>query len=316
MGPAPKKSVMLIEVYMAVVSRNSEMSRNLVNILKSYYNMMKPTVGLLVVVTTVPTMFMASRSIPSVITILATLVGTFFATSSAGVFNHLVDSDIDGDMERTQKRPLPSGSVNKSVAISLAVLLGCLSFLLLYRYTTPLAAYTALAANFFYVVIYTIILKRNTVQNIVIGGAAGAVGPLIGWSAITNSFSWQAWILFAIIFLWTPPHFWALAIKYKEDYSRANIPMMPSVKGVAYTKVHIFAYSLTLVPSVLTLCFDSYANWIYGLGSFLLSMGMVILSYQLLKSDDETKAMPLFIFSCFYLFGIFGLLTIDSLIQL
>ena len=301
---------------MTVVSRNSEMTQNLVNILKSYYNMMKPTVGLLVVITTVPTMFMAARSIPSSITILSTLIGTFFATSSAGVFNHLVDSDIDGDMERTQKRPLPSGSVNKSAAFVLAVVLGCLSFFLFYTFTTPLAAYTALAANFFYVVIYTMILKRNTVQNIVIGGAAGAVGPLIGWAAINNSFSWQAWLLFAVIFLWTPPHFWALAIKYKDDYSKANIPMMPSVKGVPYTKVQMFIYSLTLIPSVLLLCYDPYANWIYGIGSFLLSMGMVILSYQLLRSDDETKAMPLFIFSCFYLFGIFGLLTIDSLIQI
>ena len=301
---------------MSVVSKNAESTQDFMSALKCYYNMMKPTVGLLVVITTVPTMFMASRSIPSALTVLATLLGTFFATSSAGMFNHLVDSDIDGDMERTQKRPLPSGSVNKNLAAIIATALGIISYITLFKFTQPLAAHTALAANFFYVVIYTMILKRNTVQNIVIGGAAGAVGPLIGWAAINNSYSWQAWLLFMVIFLWTPPHFWALAIKYKDDYKKANIPMMPSVKGVAYTKTQIFAYSLTLMPSVLILCFDPYANFIYGIGSFILTMGMVVFSFQLLRSEDESKAMPLFIFSCFYLFGIFGLLTIDSLIQI
>ena len=123
------------------------------------------------------------------------------------------------------------------------------------------------------------ILKRNTVQNIVIGGAAGAVGPLIGWAAI-NNFILGRLGLFMVIFLWTPPHFWALAIKYKDDYKKANIPMMPSVKGVAYTKTQMFAYSLTLIPSVLILCFDPYANFIYGLGSFILTMGMVVFSFN------------------------------------
>ena len=153
---------------MSTMTASPESSQALYNTLRSYYNMMKPTVGLLVVITAIPTMFMAARSVPSTWTLLITLLGTFFATGSAGVFNHLVDSDIDGDMERTKKRPLPSGNVNKKLAFVFAVSLGIASFAMLYAYTSPLAAYTALAANFFYVVIYTMILKKEALFRILL----------------------------------------------------------------------------------------------------------------------------------------------------
>lgn len=278
--------------------------------------MMKPTISLLVVVTAVPTLIMANGKLPGLGLTLATLIGTFLASGSAGIFNHLADSDVDGFMARTKSRPLPTGRISQVYAFMTGVFLGVLSFVILYFGASPLAALVALLANGFYVLVYTMYLKRRTVQNIVIGGAAGAVGPLIGWAAVNNSFSLSSWYLFAIIFLWTPPHFWALAIKYKDDYARANIPMLPSVKGVRETKKQIFAYSLLLLPPVIMVFLQGGANWIYLSLSLLLTIYFIWLAYVLLRSEDESKAMPLFYYSCFYLFGVFGALTLDRLIYL
>lgn len=283
---------------------------------QSYYQMMKPTISLLVVVTVVPTLFMATGTLPSFSVVFASLVGTYLASGSAAIFNHLVDSDVDQAMKRTRNRPLPTGRVQPYRAAVLATLLGIVSFVILYRWTTPLAAYLALAANFFYVLIYTVYLKRRTVQNIVIGGAAGAVGPLIGWAALTGELAWPAWVLFAIIFLWTPPHFWALAIKYKDDYALAQIPMMPSVKGLPTTRRQMFFYTLTLVPTVISLALFGAASWFYGVTALVLTAYFVWLAFRLMWSEENERAMPLFYYSCFYLFGIFGALTIDRLMVL
>lgn len=283
---------------------------------QSYYQLMKPTISMLVVVTVVPTLFMAESRLPSFSVALAALVGTYLAAGSAAIFNHLVDSDIDGYMKRTRSRPIPSGKVSGSRAASFATVLGIVSFMILFHWTTPLAAWIALAANAFYVVIYTMFLKRRTVQNIVIGGAAGAVGPLIGWAAVNGTLEWPAWVLFAVIFLWTPPHFWALAIKYKDDYTKAKIPMLPSVKGVAVTRKQIFLYTLTLIPTVASLSFFGKAGWFYGISASALTLYFVWLAFKLLQTEENQRAMPLFYYSCFYLFGIFGVLTIDRLIVL
>lgn len=282
--------------------------------LRMLFRMMKPTISLLVVVTAIPTLFMAGDGNPSVADVLVTLVGTFLASGSAGIFNHLADSDIDGFMVRTKSRPLPTGKVSETLALSTGIALGMISFAMLYFGATPLSAFLALSANVFYVVIYTMYLKRTTVQNIVIGGAAGAVGPLIGWSAVTGTLSWQSWVLFAIIFLWTPPHFWALAIKYRDDYARAGIPMLPSVKGVLATKKQILIYSILLLPAVIILPLGGSAGWIYSVFSVISTVYFIVLAWKLFKSQDETSAMPLFFYSCFYLFGIFGALTIDKLL--
>lgn len=290
---------------------------------RTYFQLTKPTISMLVVVTAVPAMLMpsvaglAQRPL-TMLTVLATLLGTWLASSSASVFNHLLDHDVDINMGRTRSRPLPSGRISNQKAFWFAVTLGVVSWLVLNFMASPVSAWTAVAANAFYVLVYTAFLKRRTVQNIVIGGAAGAVGPLIGWAAFANDLSfvsaWPAWVLFTVIFLWTPPHFWALAIKYKEDYAAADIPMMPVVRGDAVTRWQMLLYTLSLIPVVAALYAGGAAGLIYLIPSMFLTLLFVRYAWQLWVTGDNTKAMPLFHYSCFYLFGIFGSLAVDRLI--
>ncbi|RZA23400.1 MAG: protoheme IX farnesyltransferase, partial [Proteobacteria bacterium] len=269
-----------------------------------------------VVVTVIPALFMTQDHFPSLEVSFVALLGTFLASGSAAVFNHLVDQDIDQHMKRTRTRPIPAGKISTTKAATFAVVMALLSFVLLYRYATPLAAWLGVAANFFYVVIYTMYLKRRTVQNIVLGGAAGCVGPLIGWAAMTGTIEWPAWVLFGIIFFWTPPHFWSLAIKYKDDYARANIPMLPTVKGLEVTRTQIFYYTLLLIPTVFALSFFGAAGWIYSVLAGGLTLYFVWLAFKLYRTKENARAMPLFFYSCFYLFGVFGALTIDRIVTL
>lgn len=305
-----------LETPMTVVSDAPATGADIGTLCRDLIQMTKPTIGMLVVITAIPSMIMAAGQLPDPITGLATFFGTFLASSSSGVFNHLVDNTIDAAMRRTRGRPLPKGRVSQKTAILFATLLGILSFTILWRFTTPLAAWTSLAANFFYVVIYTMYLKPRTTQNIVIGGAAGAVGPLLGWAAISGSFSLEAWILFAIIFLWTPPHFWALAIKYRDDYRNAGVPMMPSVRGVKVTSDQMFYYTLSLIPAVVSLYLLGSVGLVYLVPSLLLTLYFCWLAYRLKQTQEVERAMPLFVFSCVYLFGIFGFLGLDRMISL
>lgn len=282
---------------------------------RDFLQLTKPTISLLVVVTALPSMFLASAEGQhklNFILVFATLFGTWLASASAAVLNHLVDADIDSEMARTRARPVATGRVAPKTAFAFAGFLGVCSFCVLYHVATPLAAYLAVAANFFYVVIYTMYLKRRTVQNIVIGGAAGAAGPLIGWAAVTGQLSWQSWVLFGIICLWTPPHFWALAIKYKRDYAAAKIPMMPVVHGDDVTRRQMFLYTLTLIPAVLVLGVDPNVGWVYLTISGGLTGYFVFLAWRLFRSRDNRFTMPLFYYSCLYLFGVFGALAIDG----
>ncbi len=283
---------------------------------RSYLSMTKPTISLLVVVTVIPALFLTQNELPSLQLSLVALLGTFLASGSAAIFNHLVDSDIDQHMKRTRARPIPAGKISTGKAATFAVAMGLASFALLYTFATPLAAWLGVAANFLYVVVYTMYLKRRTVQNIVIGGAAGCVGPLIGWAAMTGTVAWPAWVLFGIVFLWTPPHFWSLAIKYKDDYARANIPMLPTIKGLEVTRQQILFYSVLLIPCVLSLSVFGVAGWIYGVIAGGLTFYFVWLAYRLYSSRENQRAMPLFYYSCFYLFGVFGALTADRLFYL
>ena len=284
--------------------------------LGAYFQMMKPTISLLVVFTTVPTLFMSAETMPSLSLIFAVLMGTFLASSSASIFNHLLDEDVDATMERTRNRPLPSGAVHSEWATFLGLLLGTLSFLLLAVVANPLTAWLGLIANLFYVFIYTMWLKRRTPQNIVIGGAAGSIGPLIGWAAVTGTVSWEAWALFLVVFLWTPPHFWALAIKYRDDYSKANIPMLPSVHGVETTRRQMFYYTLTLVPVTASLYFYSTAGMGYFLVSMAASLYFCYLAFRLMVTKKEEHVMPVFFFSLLYIFVIFGALAVEQFIYL
>jgi len=259
---------------------------------------------------------MASGSTLDLRVALAAIFGTFLASASAATFNHVIDRQIDALMVRTKARAIPAGHISRTEATWFGVCLGAIAFFLLYRYTFPLAAWIAVAANAFYVLVYTMGLKRRTTQNIVIGGAAGAVGPLIGWAAVTGVVGWPAWALFLVIFLWTPPHFWALAIKYKDDYARAGIPMLPAVKGDAVTRRMILAYALTLVPATLSISLFGAAGWIYGSVAGAASVYFAYLAARLVLSGNNKLAMPIFHYSCLYLFVIFGALALDQLIYL
>ncbi len=292
---------------------------------RDYFQLTKPTISMLVVVTAVPAMLMPAMrgtgSIGASLPVaLAALFGTWLASASASVFNHLLDHDVDMNMGRTRGRPLPSGRVSNRKAFWFATFLGVASWLMLDQLASPVSAWTAVAANAFYVLIYTAFLKRRTVQNIVIGGAAGAVGPLIGWAACTNDLglvsAWPAWVLFTIIFLWTPPHFWALAIKYKADYAAAHIPMMPVVRGDAVTRWQMLLYTISLVPAVGSLYWFGAAGLVYLIPSMLLTLLFVRYAWRLWLTGENSLAMPLFHYSCFYLFGIFGSLTADRFLSM
>jgi protoheme IX farnesyltransferase len=284
---------------------------------RDYFNLTKPTITLLVVVTVLPGILLASSgSLPKMTLIISSLVGTWLASSSAAVFNHLVDADIDRNMLRTKRRPVASGRVHNLNAMIFGVTLGVASFLVLSIGASLLAAGLAVIANAFYVLFYTMYLKRRTVQNIVIGGAAGAVGPLIGWASVEPTIGWPAIILFLIIFLWTPPHFWALAIKYKDDYAAAGIPMMPVVKGDQETRRQILLYTLSLLPVVASLTVLGDAGWVYLVGAMAFTIYFAWMAWKLFKTADNKLAMPLFHYSCLYLFGVFGALIIDRLISL
>jgi protoheme IX farnesyltransferase len=261
-------------------------------------------------------MLLAANGLPDALVAAATLLGTFLASSSAAVFNHLLDSDLDTIMNRTRGRPVPSGQVSPGGAFVFGSILAVMSLVMLYVMTTPLAAAVAFAANAFYVLIYTLCLKRYTVQNIVIGGAAGAAGPLIGWAAVTGSLSWEAWMLFAVIFLWTPPHFWALALKYKTDYAAAKIPMLPVIKGDETTRKQIFLYTLTLFPPITALYAFGAAGLLYLVVGLAATFYFSWKAWTLLRDHSNTNAMPLFYYSCLYLFVIFGSLTLDKLFSL
>lgn len=284
---------------------------------RDYFNLTKPTITLLVVVTVLPGILLASSgSLPKMTLIISSLVGTWLASSSAAVFNHLVDADIDRNMLRTKRRPVASGRVHNLNAMIFGVTLGVASFLVLSIGASLLAAGLAVIANAFYVLFYTMYLKRRTVQNIVIGGAAGAVGPLIGWASVEPTIGWPAIILFLIIFLWTPPHFWALAIKYKDDYAAAGIPMMPVVKGDQETRRQILLYTLSLLPVIASLTVLGDAGWVYLVGAMAFTIYFAWMAWKLFKTADNKLAMPLFHYSCLYLFGVFGALIIDRLISL
>lgn len=283
------------------------------SLIRSYLPLTKPTITLLVVVTVIPGLLLGP-SLPGIGVSLAALLGTCLASASAAVFNHLLDADMDQIMNRTRKRPVASGSVSRAGAFLFGGALALVSLLILYVFTTPLAAVISLAANIFYVLIYTVCLKRYTDQNIVIGGAAGAVGPLIGYAAVTGEMGWPAVILFGIIFLWTPPHFWSLAIKYQSDYAAANVPMMPVTRGLRSTRKQIFWYTISLFPAILAIFLLDAAGWLYLAGAGAATFAFALKAWKFLKSEDDSKAMPLFHYSCVYVFYVFGALTADRLL--
>ncbi|MBU6380169.1 MAG: heme o synthase [Acidobacteria bacterium] len=217
--------------------------------LRAYVDLMKLRVVELLIITTIPAMVLAERGLPSFQLVAATLIGGTLAAGSANAFNMVIEAETDKLMARTSKRPLVVGSIGKTHALVFASIIGALSLVIFEIFTTPLATLLNALAIFYYVVIYTIILKPNTSQNIVWGGAAGCMPVLIGWAAVTGSLTWVPVAFFMVIFFWTPPHFWALAIKYKEDYSAAGIPMLPSVSSQSSVIGQMWFHTIAMVIS-------------------------------------------------------------------
>jgi len=211
--------------------------------LGAYLRLTKPRIIELLLITTLPAMVLAADGWPGWWLTVATLIGGTMSAAGANAINQVLDADIDRLMSRTQGRPLPTDHMGSRAAITFGVVLGVLGFIWLLATTNLLAALLSTAGLLFYVFVYTMVLKRSTTQNIVIGGAAGAVPPLVGWAAVTGTLSVPAWVLFAMVFYWTPTHFWALAIRYKDDYQAADVPMLPSIVGVKTTADHIFLHS-------------------------------------------------------------------------
>lgn len=278
-----------------------------------YYELLKPRVMSLVIFTAFIGMLVAPGSINpfiGAVTLLSIAVGA----GASGALNMWWDADIDKIMTRTQSRPIPRGAVAREEAAAFGGILSVLSVTLLWLATNVLAATLLAFTIFFYVVIYSMWLKRATAQNIVIGGAAGALPPVVGWAAMTGNVPIQAWILFAIIFIWTPPHFWALALYKEGDYERAGIPMMPNIAGERSTRKQIFAYSLLLAPIGTLPFFLNMASPFYLLVSGGLGIVFIALASKVMraKNGDYSSAKKLFGFSILYLFLLFGAIGIDA----
>ena len=284
----------------------------------AYVALTKPRSIELWLVTTVPTMVVAQRGWPSLQLVVATLIGGTLAAGGANAFNMVIDRDIDAIMERTKGRPLVTGAMSPRAATIFASLIEIAAFVVLAIWVNVLSAWLALAATAFYIFIYTLWLKRRSKQNIVIGGAAGAVPVLIGWSAVTNSLAWAPVVLFAVIFIWTPPHFWALAVRYRDDYEAADVPMLPVVASLRRTTTEILVYTIVLWAASMLVGPVAKLGWIYAIGAMLLGAFFTydaVGLYRLAHKDqaDVARAMRLFHFSITYLTALFVLMAVEVL---
>lgn len=279
--------------------------------LGAYVALTKPRIIELLLITTLPTMIVAQRGLPPVWLMLATLLGGALAAGGANAINMFVDRDIDKLMHRTRKRPLVTGAVAPRNALIFAVSLEVVAFVELWAWVNLLSAVLAISATLFYVFVYTLWLKRTSSQNIVIGGAAGAVPVLVGWAAVTDSLSWTPIVMFAIIFVWTPPHFWALAVKYKEDYQAAHIPMLPAVASFKRTAQEILVYSVILVGVSLLLAWVASLGLVYVVSASALGLGFIGLAVRLWRRATPKAAMQLFSYSITYLTLLFVCMAVD-----
>lgn len=279
--------------------------------LGAYVALTKPRIIELLLITTLPTMILAQRGLPPVWLMLATLLGGALAAGGANAINMFVDRDIDKLMHRTRKRPLVTGAVAPRNALIFAISLEVVAFVELWAWVNLLSAVLAISATLFYVFVYTLWLKRTSSQNIVIGGAAGAVPVLVGWAAVTDSLAWTPVVLFAIIFVWTPPHFWALAVKYKEDYQAANVPMLPAVATFKRTAQEILVYSVILVGVSLLLAWVASLGPVYVVSATVLGLGFIGLAVRLWRRATPKAAMQLFSYSITYLTLLFVCMAVD-----
>jgi protoheme IX farnesyltransferase len=278
----------------------------------AYVALTKPRIIELLLITTVPAMVLAARGWPGTWLVLATLIGGTLSAGGANTLNNYIDRDIDQEMKRTSRRPLPRHRVEPRSALRFGVVLGVAGFAVLWITTNLLAASISTAALLFYVFVYSLTLKRTTAQNIVIGGAAGAAPVLVGWAAVTNTVGLSAWILFAIVFYWTPPHFWALALRYRDDYAAVEVPMLPVIVGPKKTAQQIIVYSVLLVFVTFWLVPVANLGWIYTGSAAVLGAWMLFDSVRLLNKPDT--AMNLFRTSTIYLSLLFAAIWVDIVI--
>ena len=280
-----------------------------------YIALTKPRIIELLLITTVPTMVLAAQGMPSGWLIFNTVLGGTLSAGGANAINMYVDRDIDRIMERTKGRPLVTGVMEPRAALTFAIGLEIVAFVWLWYWVNLLSATLAVAACLFYVFIYTLWLKRTSTHNIVIGGAAGAAPVLIGWSSVTNALAWEPILLFAIMFMWTPPHFWALAVKYKDDYASVDVPMLPSVATEAETNDRILRY--TVILWALTLAFWPVAGmgWLYGIAAVGLGAAFTWLAVRLRANPSTALAMKLFTYSITYITLLFGAIALDQLVR-
>jgi len=275
----------------------------------------KPRIIELLLVETVPVMIVADKGLPTIWLILATVLGGTLAAGGANAFNMYLDRDIDRLMNRTKGRPLVTGEISPAESLVFAFAIEVVAFVWLWSLVNLLSAILAVCATLFYVFVYTLWLKRTSTRNIVIGGAAGAVPVLVGWSAVTNDLAWPPVILFLVVFYWTPPHFWALAIRYRDDYHAAEVPMLPAVASLKLVTTKILAYTLVLWALTMGFAPDADMGWIYIASAFALGATFTWFAVKVMRSPEPAQAMKLFGWSITYLVLLFGAMAVDQIVR-
>ena len=286
---------------------------NLVRMVNDYIALTKPPIISLLVITAIGSMFVAAQGVPSPLTMLLVCVGGSLGAGGANALNHYMDQDIDSLMTRTRERPVPGRRISPANALGFGIILNVLAFSLLAVWVNVLAASLTMAASLFYVLVYTGWLKRTTPHNIVIGGAAGAIPPMVGWAAITGGLDLPALYMFTIVFFWTPPHFWALALLIETDYERAGIPMLPVVAGRENTVGNIFLYSIVLIALSLVFSATSAVGWVYLGSASVLGSVFLLLAWRLKSDSTASNARKLYLYSLLYLALLFVAMLADSL---
>ena len=288
---------------------------NIQQSVRDYTTLTKPKVNLLLVITALSAIFLASNNLPSLQVLVAVVIGGTLASGGAGAINHSIDKDIDNTMKRTSKRPVAGDRISRTNALIFGIVLNLLSFLILFLLTNILAAFMAISGTLFYILIYSLWLKKKTIHNIVIGGAAGCFPPLVGWAAVTGNLSLSAWYLFAIIFFWTPPHFWALAMLMKDDYSNAKIPMLPSVVGIDATFKPMMLHTITLVLLTLTMALiNEKLGLIYLISCSIIGAYYIYITFKISKDYTKEENLKVYKFSLLYMMLFSFIVIIDSLI--
>ena len=282
--------------------------------INSFFALTKPAIIRTLLITTVPTMFVAEQGTPSLWLIIATMVGGSLAAAGANSFNMVLDADIDKRMNRTSNRPLVTGAITPKEATVFAFVLEIGAFIWLLSFVNLFSAFLAISATAFYVFVYTMWLKRSSTSNIVIGGAAGAVPVLIGWTAVTGTLGWAPILLFSVIFFWTPPHFWALAINYRDDYAAAEIPMLPVVTGLKETGRQIVLYSVVLIAFSVAFFFVAEMGSYYLVTAIGLGALFLFFALNILFNPVEKNATRLFRYSITYIFLLFSSMVVDVLL--